>query len=110
MDQCKSIWKTINQVNQFDNDHSNEKAVVLVGTQLDLLYNTVADDKDTEMMRSNQKEAIKLSEKWNVPYIEVSARNNVNINLLFEYVVREYWIQTQGMILNWIIDWSYVDT
>ena len=105
LDECKTEWNRIIRTNELDNDvndHCQQRVVILVGTKLDLLYNNdTADDKDIEIMRKNQRDAIELSKKWNVPYIETSAKDNVNIDLLFECVVREYWMQTQGMIVNW---------
>ena len=52
-------------------------------------------------MKQNQINAMELSKKWSVPYIETSAKDNVNIDLLFERIVYEYWIQTQGITNDW---------
>ena len=107
LERCKYEWNQINRLMDNDEDHSYEKCIILVATKLDLLYNTVdhnSKNEDIELMKKNQEEGIKLSKTWNVPYIETSAKENVNIQLLFKRAVYEYWIQSQGHTIKWTID------
>ena len=106
LQECKTKWdeiKRANDIDEFVENHSYQRCVILVATKLDLLYGTNGDHetKDIELRKKNQDDARKLSKLWNVPYIETSAKDNVNIWVLFERTLYEYWIQTQGQILKW---------
>ena len=76
-------------------DHKYEKAVILVATKCDLVCD------DIEQIVQNRKDAMEWSKTCNIPYFETSAKDYVNIELLFERVVYKYWIQTQGMTNDW---------
>lgn len=70
----------------------NDTGVVLVGCQMDRMYDSQSQD-DRRVMEENYNRAKSLSIQWNIPFIETSARNGVNVHSLFEQIVYEYWLQ-----------------
>ena len=92
--ECKSKLDEIRRrcdIVETNPSHDCEKCVILVATKLDLFYNNNddnnVDSKVLELMKKNQEEGIKLSKLWNIPYIETSSKDNINIDLLFRCIV-----------------------
>eukprot|EP01084_Bolivina_argentea_P126206 223495_1 len=81
----------------------SEKGAILVAGKCDLLYgNNAKLDKDKkDLMQSNYEKGMKLSKILNIPFIETSAKDNVNVHLLFQRIVYEYWMQTETQNINW---------
>ncbi len=101
LDQCVDDMDRFIQVNEIKEDCS-EKGVVLVGCQMDRMYD--ADTKsqdDLTVMEENHRRAMELSNLWNVPFIETSAKRNINVISLFQQIVYEYWLQTHTKSINW---------
>ena len=86
-------------------DHFSSNCMVLVGCKMDLYYGDGEDaalmsDKDKEIMDVNYKRAMELSMLWNVPFIETSAKEYINVYTCFRQMVIEYWLQTQTNSVN----------
>ena len=64
-------------------DDINLPGIILVGCKCDL----------DEMRRVYLEQIIKTVNKYNIPYIETSAKDDINIDLLFKLCIYEYWIQ-----------------
>ena len=77
--------------------HYGQKGVVLVGCKMDLLHDEESgcSDDQRDMMNKNHQRALDMSSVWNVPFIETSAKRNINVHSLFKQLVYEYWLQTQ---------------
>eukprot|EP01083_Nonionella_stella_P040332 109517_1 len=60
--------------------------VIFVVNKLDV-------DLDEEM-KTNRRKGIEICKLWDIPYVETSAKNRVNVNLLFKIALCEYWAQT----------------
>eukprot|EP00040_Diaphanoeca_grandis_P039765 m.260087 g.260087 ORF g.260087 m.260087 type:complete len:205 (-) comp39185_c0_seq1:275-889(-) len=78
---------SFNKVNEFREQilrvHEDErKPFVLVGNKVDLADERVVSSDEARI----------LAQEWNVPYVETSAKDNVNVEKIFFDVVRE--IQT----------------
>eukprot|EP01084_Bolivina_argentea_P223404 378009_1 len=84
-----------------DKDHFCRQGLMLIGTKLDLKNNPNINKNEMKIMEQNHKYAMKLSNKWNVPYIQVSSKENINIGLMFKQIIYEYWIQTQTKTVQW---------
>ena len=84
--------------------HYGQKGVMLVGCKMDLMYDPdiYCEVEQRNMMQRNYDRASELSSIWNVPFIETSAKRNININALLRQCVYEYWLQTQTRSINWI--------
>ena len=67
-------------------------AMILVATQCDLLYDEDHKEKDEFIDREL---IIEHAREWNIPYIETSAKDNINVDYLFEHIVYQEWIQKQ---------------
>ena len=84
------------------NDRHISKGVVLVGCQMDRMYQAdEASRDDYKIMEDNCNLAKQLSAKWNIPYIETSAKENINIHLLFQQMAYEFWLQSQCQVIKW---------
>merc|ERR1712087_543242 len=58
-------------------DHFGRNACLLVGCKMDLMY----PHKGThDIMQENYRMARKLSDHWNVPFVEPSAKERVNVD------------------------------
>ena len=60
-------------------DKYNKKILYLIGNKYDLKINRIV----------NENEARDLANKYNAKYMEVSAKNGLNIDRLFEYVIQD---------------------
>ena len=82
--------------------HHRSKGVVLIGCQMDRLFD-MKSNKDDErvMMEENRKRAIEFSQQRNIPYIETSAKANVNGIEMFEQIVYEYWLESHSNCIKW---------
>ena len=82
-------------------DHRS-RGVVLVACQMDRLFDMELNNDDERiMMEENRKRAIALSQERNIPYIETSAKANVNVVEMFEQIVYEYWLQRHSDSIKW---------
>lgn len=79
---------------------SDNFAMILVATKCDLKY-------DAEYVQAHRNEFVDEAlildavKKYNMPYIECSAKDGGNVHTMFEYAVYEYWMQsTTGCCLN----------
>ena len=61
------------------NKYSENISTILVGNKIDL------DDK----RKITYKEANEFAQMYNIKYIEVSAKNNININNIFEFLSKD---------------------
>jgi len=59
-----------------------------------LLVATKCDLKDNMVVDTNK--VIEKAKQWNIGYIETSAKYDINVNLLFEQSILEYWIQSES--------------
>eukprot|EP01084_Bolivina_argentea_P168761 292583_1 len=66
-------------------------AMILVETKCDL-----RDENDNKYVFVDTKDAINLAKEWEIPYIQISAKSNTNVKLLFEIIFYEYWMQSQS--------------
>eukprot|EP01084_Bolivina_argentea_P131153 231542_1 len=64
-------------------------ALIVVGTKCDL------KNRNKEKYIMNEQRAIIQAHKWNVPFIEISAKDNINIQFLFNIAIYEYWVQSR---------------
>ena len=63
--------------------------IILVATKCDLLN----DKHDTSMFVDHEL-IMDYASKWDLPYIQVSAKTGENVDTLFHLAVYEYWIQS----------------
>eukprot|EP01084_Bolivina_argentea_P157240 274015_1 len=104
--ECIDFWdKTIRNDLYWNNDehHFCRSGVILVAAKCDLMYNDAYnfDENKKKLMQKNYETAMKLSKIWNVAFVETSAKENINVALLFKQTIFEYWIQTQTKSCNW---------
>ena len=84
------------------NLHHEMKGAVLVACQMDRLFDMkLNNDDERTMMEENRKRAIELSQERNIPYIETSAKANINVIEMFEQIVYEYWLQKHSDSIKW---------
>ena len=111
LDECKRSWEMFKEVKELNSlgmgkydDHVADGGAILVATKCDLYYDDFDEQckKAQQIMRRNRENAMKLSKLWNVPYIETSAKRDINVHFLFERIIYEYWVQSQlGDTVNW---------
>lgn len=81
----------------------NGKGAVMVACQMDRIYSghysECIDSK--EQIEQTALRAKELSLKWNIPLIEASAKDNVNIEALFTQIIYEYWLQRNTDSICW---------
>eukprot|EP01084_Bolivina_argentea_P282670 483912_1 len=80
-----SIDKYYNKVLSLKGN-DNDWSMILVGLKCDL---------NNEMRCVLFDDILKKIKNWNLPYIEVSAKDNINIDYLFRVAFYEYWLQSQ---------------
>ena len=102
-DDMKRIVKVLDiEVNEDESNDIIERGIVLVGCQMDRMYHPDPDtEDDCNVMEENRQHANEFSLKWNIPFIETSAKSDINVELLFQQIVYEYWLQTQCRTINW---------
>eukprot|EP01084_Bolivina_argentea_P204747 349709_1 len=65
-------------------DDDNDWGMILVGTKCDLEHER----------QVSTEEAVELAKEWNIPYVETSAKEKINVELLYDLVVYTYWISS----------------
>ena len=81
------IIKTIDMIQQLKFKQNDiEHAIILVALKC------VNNDKQSES-ELDRNEIIANCKRVNIPYIETSAKENINVNLLFYQIPYELWIQ-----------------
>merc|ERR1712228_872091 len=78
---------------------TTEKGVVLVGCQMDRMYEDGHSDQG--VMADNYERAQSISSRRNIPFIETSAKKGINIHSLFKQIVYEYRLQLQTQSIIW---------
>eukprot|EP01083_Nonionella_stella_P088523 246782_1 len=80
----------------------DDYGMILVATKCDLLYDDewIEQNKKEKHPRTfvNRQMVIHQAKQWNIPYIETSAKSNVNVPAVFEYALYEWWIQSQAQM------------
>ena len=72
------------------NDDDKDWSMVLVSTKGDLYsVRTVTREEILERMH-----------KWNIPFIETSAKENKNVEFVYQQAVYSYWIASQAYCIN----------
>ena len=85
----RSSFELINKLyQQIEIENYDIRICILVCNKCDLNENQPADDCNDIVTFSEGKI---LSDKLNIPFIQTSAKNGVNIKLLFEIAVKQYW-------------------
>ena len=65
--------------------------MVLVGNKIDLANTNSPDNADGASQRVvSVEQGREVAEKWGVPFVETSARRNINIDRVFELLLQEY--------------------
>eukprot|EP01083_Nonionella_stella_P051827 137614_1 len=91
------LFFAINNRNTFENiesyrnrilkaraDSDNDCGMMLVATKCDLEHER----------QVSREEAIETANEWNVPYVETSARDKINVDFLLELSIYIYWISS----------------
>eukprot|EP01083_Nonionella_stella_P318732 1166517_1 len=68
-------------------------AMILVATKCDLMDSSIRSNQITFV---DTQQAMERAKQWNIGYIETSAKNNINVDALFQRSVYEYWIQSES--------------
>eukprot|EP01083_Nonionella_stella_P270462 915898_1 len=103
LDECINAYDKCLRIFEYDaTDHFSRKGMLLVACKMDLMRDAKSkcSAEEKRIMNENYDIALKLSEIWNVPLIETSAKEGINVNLLFKQCILEYWIQTQTRSIN----------
>eukprot|EP01084_Bolivina_argentea_P277788 474396_1 len=107
LEPCINMWELIRKNRDINYvNHRCSIVIILVGCKFDCVYNKQNNQsKDVlELYEKNIAIAKELSKIWNIPYIETSAKENINVFLLFKQTVFESWIQTTTKSVNWDTD------
>ena len=109
LNECIKIFDRIMRMWEYPSgphgDHFGRMGLALVGCKMDLYYGDGQDgksisDQDKKIMDGNYERAVKLSEIWNIPFIETSAKECINVDACFRQIVYEYWLFTQSRTMN----------
>ena len=98
---CVVQFESMLRIWEPDGDHFGRNACLLVACKMDVMYRDIQGQGRRHIMAQNYRMARKLSLKWNVPFVETSALQRMNVEALFAQVVYEYWLQTQTRCVNW---------
>ena len=96
IDTIKRIKDDESKNNDFMHDEDNiEYGIILVALKCDLRDGGDDENVDRDGIVSNCK-------RMNIPYIETSAKENINVDLLFYQIVYELWMQKyiNSMVLD----------
>eukprot|EP01084_Bolivina_argentea_P137768 242627_1 len=63
------------------NEDDDDWGMILVGTKCDL----------EDQRQVTTAEAVEKAKQWNIPYIETSAKNKINVDFVYEQVIYTYW-------------------
>ncbi len=74
-------------------EREHDYALVLVGTKVDLRC-TAKNTSDPQNYFNNFENIVALAKEYRIPYIETSAKDKVNVDLVFRQCLYEYWFQT----------------
>ena len=106
LDTIIKYWDEIRGKNGKSSRNKSEfPGVILVATQIDTIerpkWGHSHDQRTKDKMIRNHEMAMKLSKIWNIPYFQTSAKDDMNVQLLFHRIIYEYWIQSQFNTINW---------
>ncbi len=81
-------------------DDNKEYGIMFVGTKGDLLYDEKWKNENQQELYPkrfvDRNKVIQQTIEWNIPYIESSSKDKKNVEFVFEQVLYEFWIQSQG--------------
>ncbi|ETO26869.1 hypothetical protein RFI_10263 [Reticulomyxa filosa] len=81
----ETITKYLDKIaSRYSNGSSLMKPTIIVGTKTDLR-------KDFSKYKHNLDMAIQICQKFDIPYIEVSLKNNVSVYFLIQYAIYHIW-------------------
>ena len=82
-----TLWKVDSWIKQIEEKKEKDLSMVLFGTKCD----------DKENITVNKEDIKKIQEKYNIKYFETSAKDDTNVNLLFDYLIKTT-LKTKGLL------------
>eukprot|EP01084_Bolivina_argentea_P095467 171632_1 len=71
--------------------NGNNFGVILIGCKCDLKH----------LQQISETKILETVDQYNIPYVETSAKNNVNVDLLSKLCIHEYWVQINSGAIKW---------